>query len=77
MGEIASVIDDYGDAKGGAAVTSEVLIESKKEASSQSHCKVFAWIEGSPRKNALAFSCDDVAAVEKWKTDQALRSAWR
>ena len=79
VGEIASVIDDYGDAKGGAAVTSEVLIESKnkKEASSQSHCMVFAWIEGSPRKNAQAFSCDDVAAVEKWKTDQSLRSAWR
>jgi len=77
MGEVAAVIDDYGDAKGGAAVTSEVLIESKKEASSQSHCMVFAWIEGSPRKNAQAFSCDDVAAVEKWKTDQALRSAWR
>ena len=77
MGEIAAVIDDYGDAKGGAAVTSEVLIESKKDASSQSHCMVFAWIEGSPRKNAQAFSCDDVAAVEKWKTDQALKSAWR
>ena len=77
VGEIASVIDDYGDAKGGAAVTSEVLIESKKDVNSQSHCMVFAWIEGSPRKNAQAFSCDDVAAVEKWKTDQALRSAWR
>jgi hypothetical protein len=38
---------------------------------------VFAWIEGNPRKNAQVFSCDDVAAVEKWKTDQALRSAWR
>ena len=29
------------------------------------------------RKNSEAFSCDDVAAVEKWKTDQALKSAWR
>ena len=35
---------------------------------------MFAWIEGSPRKNAQAFSCDDVAGVEKWKTDQALKS---
>jgi len=77
VGEIAPVIDDYGDAKGGAAVSSEVLIESKKDGNSQSHCMVFAWIEGSPRRNAQAFSCDDVAAVEKWKTDQALRSAWR
>ena len=33
--------------------------------------------EASPRKNTQAFSCDDVAAVEKWKTDQVLRSAWR
>ncbi len=67
VGEIAPVIDDYGDAKAGAAVTSEVLIESKKDASSQSHCLVFAWIEGSPRKNAQTFSCDDIAGVEKWE----------
>ena|SRR5437764_2954576 len=77
VGEIAPVIDDYGDAKAGAAVASEVLIESKKDASSQSQCLVFAWIEGSPRKNAQTFSCDDIAGVEKWKTDQAMKSAWR
>ena len=77
VGEIAPVIDDYGDAKAGAAVTSEVLLESKKDTSSQPQCLVFAWIEGNPRKNGQAFSCDDVAGVEKWKTDQALRSAWR
>jgi hypothetical protein len=77
VGEIAPVIDDYGDAKVGAGVASEVLIESKKDAGSQSQCLVFAWIEGSPRKNTQVFSCDEVAAVEKWKTDQALRSAWR
>ena len=77
VGEIAPVIDDYGDAKAGAAVTSEVLIESKKGPGSQSACLVFTWIEGNPRKNAQVFSCDDVAGVEKWKTDQALRSAWR
>jgi Putative peptidoglycan binding domain len=77
VGEIAPVIDDYGDAKAGAAVTSEVLIESKKDTSSQPHCLVFAWIEGNPRKNAQTFSCNDIAGVEKWKTDQALRSAWR
>jgi len=77
VGELASVIDDYGDAKGGPAVTSEMLIESKKDASSQSQCLVFAWIEASPRKNTQVFSCDDVAGVEKWKTDQALRSVWR
>jgi peptidoglycan hydrolase-like protein with peptidoglycan-binding domain len=77
VGEIAPVIDDYGDAKAGAAVTSEVLIESKKDTSSLPHCLVFAWIEGNPRKNAQTFSCDDVSGVEKWKTDQALRSAWR
>jgi Putative peptidoglycan binding domain len=77
VGEIAPVIDDYGDAKVGAGVASEVLLESKKDASSQSQCLVFVWIEGNPRKNSQVFSCDDVAGVEKWKTDQALRSAWR
>ena len=77
VGEIAPVIDDYGDAKAGAAVASEVLIETKKGASNQSQCLVFAWIEGNPRKNPQVFSCDDVAGVEKWKTDQSLKSAWR
>jgi peptidoglycan hydrolase-like protein with peptidoglycan-binding domain len=77
VGEIAPVIDDYGDGKVGAAVTSEILLETKQDASSQSQCLVFAWVEGNPRKNTQAFSCDDVAAVEKWKTDQTLKSAWR
>jgi hypothetical protein len=77
VGEIAPVIDDYGDAKSGAAVASEILLESRKDANSQSQCLVFAWVEGSPRKNAQVFSCDDVAGVEKWKTEQALKSAWR
>jgi hypothetical protein len=77
VGDIAPVIDDYGDAKAGAAVASEVLLETTKGGSSQSQCLVFAWIEGSPRKSTQVFSCDDVAGVEKWKTDQSLRSAWR
>jgi hypothetical protein len=77
VGEIALVIDDYGDAKSGAAIASEILIETKQGASSRSQCLVFAWIEGNPRKNAQVFSCDDVAGVEKWKTDQSLKSAWR
>lgn len=77
VGEIAPVIDDYGDAKAGAAVASEILLESRKDANSQSQCLVFAWVEGNPRKNAQVFSCDDVAGVEKWKTEQALKSAWR
>ncbi len=82
VGEIAPVIDDYGDGKAGAVVASEVLIETRRDdssqsPSSQSHCLVFAWVEGSPRRNTRTFSCDDVAGVEKWKTDQALKSAWR
>src|SRR4030088_2985070 len=77
VGEIAPIIDDYGDAKVGAAVASEILLETKQDGNSQSQCLVFAWVEGNPRKNTQAFSCDDVAAVEKWKTDQALKSAWR
>ena len=77
VGEIAPVIDDYGDAKAGAAVASEVLLETKKGASNQSQCLVFAWVEGTPRRNTQVFTCDDVAGVEKWKTDQTLKSAWR
>ncbi len=77
VGEIAPAIDDYGEAKAGAAVTSEVLLETRQGGSKQSQCLVFAWVEGAPRRNAQVFSCDDVAGVEKWKTDQALRSAWR
>jgi hypothetical protein len=77
VGEIAPVIDDYGDAKSGAAATAEIRFETKQGANTYRQCLVFTWIEGTPRKNTQAFSCDDVAAVEKWKTDQALKSAWR
>ncbi|MDP1751702.1 MAG: peptidoglycan-binding domain-containing protein [Reyranella sp.] len=77
VGEIAPAIDDYGDAKSGAAATAEIRVETKQGGETYRQCLVFAWIEGTPRKNTQAFSCDDVAAVEKWKTDQALKSAWR
>jgi hypothetical protein len=77
IGDIAPAVDDYGDAKAGAAVTSEVNFQTKQGDASFSQCLVFAWIEGTPRKNPQVFSCDDVAAVEKWKTEQSLRSAWR
>lgn len=77
VGEIAPAIDDYGDAKSGAAATAEIRFETKQGADTYRQCLVFAWLEGTPRKNTQAFSCDDVAAVEKWKTDQALKSAWR
>ncbi len=77
VGEIAPAIDDYGDAKSGAATTAEIRVETKQGGEPYRQCLVFAWIEGTPRKNTQAFSCDDVAAVEKWKTDQALKSAWR
>ncbi|WP_428682348.1 peptidoglycan-binding domain-containing protein [Reyranella sp.] len=77
VGEITPVIDDYGDAKAGAATSTEVKFETKQGDKTYGQCLVFAWIEASPRKNPQAFTCDDVAAVEKWKTDQALKSAWR
>lgn len=77
VGEITPVIDDYGDAKAGAATTTEVKFETKQGDKTYGQCLVFAWIEATPRKNPQAFTCDDVAAVEKWKTDQALKSAWR
>jgi hypothetical protein len=77
MGDIAPSIDDYGDAKAGAAAAAEIRFETKQGADTYRQCLVFAWIEGTPRKNTQAFSCDDVAAVEKWKTDQSLKCAWR
>ncbi|MFO1158000.1 MAG: peptidoglycan-binding domain-containing protein [Reyranellaceae bacterium] len=77
VGDIAPVIDDYGDAKAGAAVSSEVNLQTRQGDATFSQCLVFAWVEGTPRKNTQVFSCDDVAAVEKWKTEQSLRSAWR
>lgn len=77
FGEIAPAIDDYGDAGTGAATTAEVKFETKQGSDAFDQCLMFAWVEGTPRKNARTFSCDDVAALEKWKTEQALRSAWR
>jgi len=77
LGEIAPAIDDYGDAKAGAATTAEMKFETRQGDVTYGQCLVFAWIEGTPRKNPQAFTCDDVAAVEKWKTDQSLKSAWR
>lgn len=77
IGEIMPAIDDYGDAKAGAATTAEVKFEIKQAAATYSQCLMFAWVEATPRKNTQTFSCDDVAAVEKWKTEQALKSAWR
>ena len=77
IGEITPAIDDYGDAKAGAATTTEIRFETKQGETTYGQCLVFAWVEGTPRKNPQAFTCDDVASVEKWKTDQALKSAWR
>jgi hypothetical protein len=77
VGDIKPAVEDYGDAKAGAAATAEVTFDTRQGDSTAEECLVFAWIEGSPRKDSQAFSCDDVASVEKWKTDQALKSAWR
>jgi peptidoglycan hydrolase-like protein with peptidoglycan-binding domain len=77
VGDIKPAVEDYGDAKAGAAAAAEITFDMKQGDKSSSQCLVFAWVEASPRKDTQAFSCDDVAAVEKWKTDQALRSAWR
>ena len=77
VGDIKPAVEDYGDAKAGAAATAEVTFETKQGDAAAKECLVFAWIEGSPRKDPQTFSCDDVAGVEKWKTDQSLKSAWR
>jgi hypothetical protein len=80
VGEVTPVVEDYGDARNGSAVTIEVRFDVKQSGKNFSQCLMFAWTEqaaGSVRENAKAFSCDDIAAVEKWKSDLALRSAWR
>ncbi len=80
-GRTASVLsvatDDYGEVKAGTAAVAEARFETRQGDKIFAQCLIFAWVEGAPRKNTEAFSCDDVAAVEKWKTDQALKSAWR
>lgn len=77
VGEVTPAIDDYGDAKSGAATSAEIRFATKQGDAIFSQCLVFAWVEGTPRKNGETFSCDDVAGVEKWKTEQTLKSAWR
>ncbi|WP_139373738.1 peptidoglycan-binding domain-containing protein [Enhydrobacter aerosaccus] len=77
IGDIAPSVEDYGEAGSGDAVTAQVTFQTKQGDVNYPQCLMFAWVEGNPRKNAQAFSCDDVAAVEKWKTEQSLKSAWR
>lgn len=80
VGEITPAIEDYGDAKSASAATVEVRFALKQDDKKYAQCLVFAWVYGTPdgaRRNAKAFPCDDVAGVEKWKTDHGLRSAWR
>jgi len=77
VGGISPTIDDYGEAKAGAATTDTVKFDTRQDGKTYPQCLVFAWIEATPRKETKAFACDDVAAVEKWKSDQALKSDWR
>lgn len=77
VGDITSTVEDYGDTKDGDAVTAEVALQTKQGDATYPQCVMFAWVEASPRKETQAFSCDDVAGLEKWKTERALKSAWR
>jgi len=77
IGDITPSVDDYGDAKSGSAATAEVTFQTKQGDTTYPQCLVFAWIDATPRKQTEAFACDDVAGVEKWKSEQALKSAWR
>jgi hypothetical protein len=77
IGGITPATEDYGEAKAGAATSAEVNFETKQGDKRYAQCLMFAWIEGNPRKNAIALDCDDVAGLENWKTDQALKSDWR
>ena len=77
IGDITPTTDDYGQAKTGAATTAEVKFDVKQGDKNYGQCLLFAWVEATPRKNTQAFACDDIGAVEKWKSDQSLRSDWR
>jgi len=77
IGDITPATDDYGQAKAGAATTAEVKFDVKQGDKNYGQCLLFAWVEATPRKNTQAFACDDIGAVEKWKTDQSLKSEWR
>jgi hypothetical protein len=78
-GDVSTSVEDYGDATGGQAVMVEVKIDLKEGEKTYPQCMEFAWVtNGTPARNrSQAFSCDDVAGLEKWKTDQALKTAWR
>lgn len=77
FGDITPAVEDYGTAKSGTATTAEVKFDTRQDGKSYPQCLVFAWVEATPRKDAQAYGCDDIAAVEKWKSDQALKSDWR
>ena len=74
-----SSVEDYGDASGGQAVVVEVKVDVKDGDKTYPRCMEFAWVSSgaAARNHSQAFSCDDVAGLEKWKTDQALKTAWR
>jgi hypothetical protein len=77
IGDITPSVEDYGDAKAGQAATVEVTFQTKQGDTVYPQCLMFTWIEGTPRKSAETFACDNVAALEKWKSEQSLKSAWR
>jgi hypothetical protein len=81
VGGLGPAVEDYGDAKAGAALTVEVRFEVVKPGEKPAtQCLMFAWVQetaGTMRKQGKAFSCDDVSGVERWKSEQVLRSAWR
>lgn len=77
FGDVRPAVEDYGDAKSGEATTAEITFQTLQADATASQCMMFAWIEATPRKDTQAFSCDDVAGLEKWKTDESLKSAWR
>jgi hypothetical protein len=78
-GDVNSSVEDYGDASGGQAVVVEVKVDLKEADKTYPQCMEFAWVTSgtAARTHSQAFTCNDVAGLEKWKTDQALKSAWR
>lgn len=77
FGDVKPTVEDYGDARSGEATTAEITFQTLQGDATVSQCMMFAWVEATPRKDTQVFSCDDVAGLEKWKTDESLKSAWR
>jgi hypothetical protein len=78
-------IDDYGDATGAggslpaASVVVWFNVTTSGRATAQRDCMVFAWLDDAAtgaRREPIAFRCDAVGEIDRWKRQRGLRSKW-